>query len=404
MQMTSSQVSSLSASNPVSSLIQKHSHTRPVIISVGSPALAAYSLVLTSLNARSVYRRASRVSHGSRAAVAAALISLQQLPLELTQNERLLASIPISDWWRWEMGDRLSRRGAWSLATVKSIVWVVIILLFALVDCFVSLNSVDDSYEGYAISILWLWLLCLVIGWLWVPTFTRSELWSTPRFSNQQPVKKAATNVGWAMTASGPQKQIPTLKGRKRLVIDPVPEVNEVNEEGEKVKVESIQEDAKREEYDQKASPPPNPTHHQSITSFQSPPESRQGHDHLTVSENPNANQSAVIIARPVQTSINPETDKLLIPQKLTSLNRDEHRLTATFNYSRIMRYLVLVDGVLTALDKLAREKDVVSFSRTSLTEVVSLIINRTGSRPLGLPPLYPWRRSCSPREHSTRC
>jgi len=63
-------------------------------------------------------------------------------------------------------------------------------------------------------------------------------------------------------------------------------------------------------------------------------------------------------MARSTQPSINPETDELFIPQKLTSLTRDEHRLSPTFNYSRIMRYLVLVDDVLTALDKLAREKE----------------------------------------------
>jgi len=279
------------------------------------------------------------------------LISLQQLPLELTKDERLLASIPISDWWRQEIGDRLSRRGTWSLATVKSIVWVVIIFLFALVDSFVSLDFVDNSYEGYAISILWLWLLCLVIGWLWVPTFTRSELRSAPRFANQQSVKKTATKVGWAATAGGPPKQTQIPKGRKRLVIDPVPQV--FNDENKKVEVESIQEDAKREEYDQKAGSPSNPTHHQSITeSFQSPPDIQQGHDHLAVSANPNADQITVSMARPAQSSINPETDELFIPQKLTSLNRDEHRLTATFNYSRVMRYLVLVDDVLTALDQ----------------------------------------------------
>jgi len=334
--------------------------------------------------------------------VAAALISLQQLPLELTQDERLLASIPTNDLWKQEIKDQFSRRKTWSLATVKSVVWVVIIFLFALIDSFVSLDSVAGSYEGHAICIIWLWLPCLVIGWLRVPTFTGGELWSAPRFANQQPVKKVITKVRQATTTDGPPKQIPIRTGRKRLVIDPVPEINEENQ---KVEVESIQEYARREEIDQKASPLSNPTHHQSITSFQTHPEVHQGHDHLTVSVNPNANQSAISIARPVQPSINPEMDELLILQKLTSLNRDEHRLTATFNYSRIMRYLVLVDDVLTTLDKLAREKDEVGFSRKRLTEVVSIIINRRGSLPLGLPPLYSQRRrSCSLWERSPQC
>ena len=282
--------------------------------------------------------------------MAAALISLQQIPLELTEDERLLASIPITNSWSQEIGDRLSRRGTWSLAIVKYVAWVVITFAFALVDSFMF-----GSYEGHATAILWLWLLCLAIGWLWVPTFTRSELRSVPRSSNQRSVKRATTAVRRATTADGPR--IP--KGRKRFVIDPVPEVNEENE---KVKVESIQEDAKREEIDQKASPLSNPTYHQSTTSFRSPPEIQQGHDHLAISVSPNANQSAVSRTRSPKPSVNPETDELFVPQKLTLLNRDEHRLTATFNYSRIMRYLVLVNDVLTVLDKLTGEEDEVGF------------------------------------------
>ena len=334
--------------------------------------------------------------------MAAALISLQQTPLELAGNERLFASIPINDWWRQEIKDQLSRRGTWSLATVKSVVWVAIIFFFALIDSFVSLDSVAGSYEGHAICIIWLWLPCLVIGWLRVPTFTGGELWSAPRFANQQPVKKAITKVRPATTTDAPPKKIPIRTGRKRVVIDPVPEINEENQ---KVEVESIQECAGWEEIDQKADPLPNPTHHQSVTSFQTHPEGHQSHDHLTVSVNPNENQGVISVARSVQPSINPEMDELLILQKLTSLNRDEHRLAATFNYSRIMRYLVLVDNVLTTLDRLAREKDEVGFSRKRLTEVVSIIINRRGSLPLGLLPLYSERRrSCSLREHSPQC
>jgi len=57
------------------------------------------------------------------------------------------------------------------------------------------------------------------------------------------------------------------------------------------------------------------------------------------------------------QDQMDPETDQLLILKDLGSLNRDERRLSATFNYSRGMRYLVLVDDVLRALDKVARKE-----------------------------------------------
>ena len=62
-------------------------------MSLESPALAAYSLVLTSLNAQSVYYRvkASRSQH--KKSVKEALVSIQQAPLELTKDDRLLEFI-----------------------------------------------------------------------------------------------------------------------------------------------------------------------------------------------------------------------------------------------------------------------------------------------------------------------
>jgi len=381
-------------------------------MSLGSPALAAYSLVITSLNARLVYHRAKSIKHGGKGDVARALISLQQTPLELTKDERLLAFIPINDRWSQEIADRLNRRNAWSLAAGSSVAWVVIAFVFTLIDSFVSLdNTVDNMPEGHAVGTLWLWLLCLVIGWLWVPIFSSSELKTALNYANHQAVKKAAKKLRQAKESTRKAmdsaktklaRKFPERLGRSKKPIGSTITVVV----GENEKEQSIHEDTEhlREGTNQKVNPLPGPSHHQSAVSFQTHPESQQGHDHLTVSANPIAHQSAVSIAGSAQTSINPETDKLLIPQKLTSLNRDEHRLPATFNYSRLMRYLVLVEDVLAALDKLAREKAEVGFSRKRLAEVIPLILNRRGTLSLGLLPLCPRkRRSCSLRERSPR-
>jgi len=140
---------------------------------VGSPALAAYSLALTSINARTVYHKAQRINHESKNSVARILVSLQQTSLELTRDERLLAFIPISDRWRLETVDCLGRQYAWSVATGSAVAWVLIAFIFTLIDSFVSLNnSTDGGPEGHALGTLWLWLLCLVISWLWVPAST----------------------------------------------------------------------------------------------------------------------------------------------------------------------------------------------------------------------------------------
>jgi len=384
-----------------------------VIVSVGSPALAAYSLVLTSLNARLVYRRAQRITHESKNAVARALIALQQTPLELTKDDRLLAFIPTNDQWRHEIVDRLNRRNAWSVATGSSVAWVVVAFTFTLVDSFVSLSGTTNSpaSDGLAVGTLWLWLLCLVIGWLWVPTFTCGELKSAIGHANKKAAKKAAKRIkqkatkayasAKAKVANRLPRRVPILKGSKK----PVDPVLEIDEDNEKVKPGSINEDTQ-------PSPLPNTTHHQSTVSFQAPTESQHDHGHLTVSGNPTANPSAVSLPRSAaihsigaQSSIHPETDRLLIPKDdFGSLNRDERRLAATFNYSRIMRYLVLVDDVLRALGKLAREKEEVGLSRNRLIlEVVSLILHRKSDpSPRFLP--SPRGPLCSHRERSSRC
>jgi len=331
-------------------------------MSLGSPALAAYSLVLTSLNARSVYHKVEAIKYEHKRSTADALISIQQIPLELTDDPRLLEFIPHNDRWIQEIEDRLGQRNVWSIATGASIVWVIIAFLFTLVDSFISINdTVDVVTAGHAIGTIWLWLLCLVIGWLWVPALPSHELKSALSFANQQTVKR-------------------TVEARR-----------EAREKTRKVT----------------GSPEVDPSHHESTVPFETHSEGQQDHDHLTVSVNPNANRSVVSMDRSTQPSIDPETDELFIPLKRTSLNRDEHRLSATFNYSRIMRYLALVDDVLRALDRPALEKANVSLLRKCPTDVVSLILNRRGDLPLGSLPLCSRRRRirlCSLRERSLRC
>ena len=405
-------------------------------MSVGSPALAAYSLLLTSLNARTVYHRMKTSHYEHKKSLANVLVSIQQTPLALTDDPRLLDYILNNRRWREDIEERLKLTNFWPIKAVLFVAWVAAPFVFTVVSAFVSLDDPSDSsYDGYSTGILWLWLLCLVIGWLWVPTFPGNELRSALSFANQQAVKRsiktlrrAKEKARMAMRSAKnkitnrPRRGIPIPKGHKGLIIetlskfpkesetneesilprskkrvDPVPEFNE---EDEKLEVESIQEDTK-----QKADPPPNRPHRQSTAASQSHTDDQLDYDFLTISASSDANHSVASMSHSTQPSINPETDELFIPQKLTSLNRDEHRLTPTFNYSRVVRYLVLVDDVLQALDKLAWGKGEVGLSRERLVEVVSLILNRREALSLGLYPLCPRkRRLCSLRAHSLRC
>ena len=390
-------------------------------MSVGSPALAAYSLILTSLNVRSVYRRAEQIEHESKYDVARTLVSLQQTPLELTRDERLLVLIPSNDQWRQGVVDRLNSRNAKSVATKAFVGSVVMAFTLTLVDSFVSLNdSTDAADEGLAVGTVWLWLLCLVIGWLWVPTFTCGELNSAVGRANQKAAKRAAKRSGRAANKAhgsakskvtdGLSKRVSIPKGSKKPVVDPVPEVDEENEKAE---VESIQEDTELVEQESKpeADPLPGPTHRHSTVSFQFPIESHHGHGFFSF-RNPTATHSVVSSSRSSaifsisgKRKVIPETDRLFIPKDtFSSLNRDEIRLAAMFNYSRIMRYLVLVDDVLRVLDELTYERDEVGLSRKCLMlGVVSLIFNRKRGPSVGLL-LRPREALCSLRGPSPRC
>ena len=392
-------------------------------MSVGSPALAAYSLMLTSINARLVHRRAKRIDHENKTSVARALIALQQTPLELTKDQRLLAHIPVNDHWRQEILERLNRRNSWSLATGSSVAWVVIAFLFTLADSFVSLDDTSDGRpQGLAVGTLWLWLLCLIIGWLWVPTFSSGKIRFALRYANLKAAKKAAKRIRQARQAAGKavnsaknkinnrlSKRMHLGRGSKKPEVDTVTEVAEKNEN---VKEGSIQEDSRyagREAHGE-AHSLSSLAHNISTASIQV---LQQDRDSFSSNVNPAANQSAASVVRSAgiksasQTSLHADNDKLFIPLKESgSLYRDEFRLPATFNCSRAMRYLVLVDDVLRAVEKLTRvEKDEVGLSRKRLMlEVVSLVLNRRGG--LFLRPLLSLlkRSSCSLRGRSPQC
>ena len=369
-------------------------------MNIGSPALGAYSLALTALNARSVHRRVKSTI------VARALIALQQLPLRLTEDERLLSSIQIDDRWGREIRDRLGRRNTWTVAAATSIAWVVIAFIFTLVDSFVSLNdSTEDKAEGHAIGTIWLWLLCLVIGWLWVPTFTCGELHSALHHANRKAARKAAKSIrklketaNHAMDSAKAKlpKRMLSLKEPKKPDTDPV---IEVTEENEKVKEESIQENDKHALHGP-------PTAH-----FQLPSGSPHSHGHLSISisQIPHRSTASVVLSSEgyadTQSSIHPETDKLLISREdRGSLSRDEFRNAPTFNYARIMGYLALVNDVLEALDNVVLERGKVR--KSPMVGVTSLTLNRERRSlpPLGsLPP--PLRgKFCSPQGRSPRC
>ena len=350
-------------------------HTSSVVMSVGSPALAAYSLVLTALNNRSVYRRVDRIERiedKNKAIIARALISLQQIPLELTKKEHFLAFISIVDQWEQEIVGRVDQRDAWSIATASSVAWVVVAFLFTLIDSFISLNNPANTLYNsmiaksspHSVGTLWLWLLCLVIGWLWVPTFARRELESALRYANHKAAKEAAGRSEQAR-----QITLQTINSAKEIPRGSGESIIEAVEEDQKVEKESVQEVDRHagQKTDQKSDPLPNTT----ARSLQLDSEGQRNRCHPGDSEDQNSAGGA-------QDRIDPVRDKLLIPKHFSYRSRDEFRHPATFNYARIFRFLVFVEDVSRMFEELSREKDEVSVSRKrQVTQVVSVILSR---------------------------
>ena len=154
-----------------------HRHTL-VTLTIGSPTLAAFSLALSAINARWAYGRFSAINYPNRKNAAKALICLQQVPLRLTTRDGLLASLIVlpenDDWWDC-LVDRLEHTHTWTIAAATSIIWVIIAFVFTIVDSFKNLGKNLNS-TGQGVGSLWLWLVPIVVGWLWIPVCTYNKL------------------------------------------------------------------------------------------------------------------------------------------------------------------------------------------------------------------------------------
>ena len=344
-------------------------------MSVGSPALAAYSLMVTCFNTRMVKKKASSTTHGARQDVARVLIALQQFPLELTKDELLLQSIPTDDKWRSEILDRLDKKNAWTLAAGASVAWVILAFVFTLVDSFVNVSDPSSGgSDGLAVGTLWLWLLCLVVGWLWVPIFSSSEIKAAIRRANTKTAR--STTKKYIRPARDMIRRAGRRHNQKPSTTPGTPPLDDAVDEKENEKQESIQEGETRPEDVAELRSNPSP----SATPLHAPVESQQDHNRISVGGIQTTHQSITNVERypGVQpeaaistTSLHPERHKLLIPFTNSGwLHRDEFRHPATFNYSRIMRYHVLVDDVFRTLDRIDLAEEVGISRKWPMTEL----------------------------------
>ncbi|KAG1727272.1 uncharacterized protein EDB91DRAFT_893799 [Suillus paluster] len=138
------------------------------ILTVGSPVLAGYSMIITILNARWISRRFENLSFPNTGDAVRILISLQQNPLRITNDDSLLSSLVVlpenDDWWP-TIADFLDYTHTWSIASATSIAWVIIAYLLTVASSLSDVRSNINS-NGQGTGSVWLWLIPIVIGWL----------------------------------------------------------------------------------------------------------------------------------------------------------------------------------------------------------------------------------------------
>jgi hypothetical protein len=141
-----------------------------IMLTIGSPTLAIFSLVITVLNSRWIKRRFARITYPNSEQAVTILNNLQQslLRVEKTSlNGRLplLASqivLPQNDQW-WQRGEAiLAFTHTWSMANIASVGWAVVAYIFTIT----SMDPASMNVIGPAVACAWLWLLPLVVGWL----------------------------------------------------------------------------------------------------------------------------------------------------------------------------------------------------------------------------------------------
>ncbi|KAJ7037263.1 hypothetical protein C8F04DRAFT_1331672 [Mycena alexandri] len=123
-----------------------------VILAVGSPMLAAYSLALTLINGRWLARHFAGISYPNAIDAFHVLNGLQQAPLSVSNEDSLLKSLvvlPENDkWWEY-LKELLHWEHTWNIPAATSIGWVFISYLFTVIDAFDASTRPSTNYGGW---------------------------------------------------------------------------------------------------------------------------------------------------------------------------------------------------------------------------------------------------------------
>ena len=151
---------------------RSHKRTGPLddivnfLITIGSPALAAYSLQITHLNKYWITSALLDIDYPNAGHMASVLSAFHHIPIQIEYRPPFLHSLvvlPDNDkFWSQLAAANSSRR--WSIPLVMSYVLVIFSLFLTTAD---SISNRPGDI-GYSIAAIWTFLLPLIIGWLYV--------------------------------------------------------------------------------------------------------------------------------------------------------------------------------------------------------------------------------------------
>ena len=158
-----------------------------LLLTLGSPAIAAYSLALTLLNARRINQKFRHVREENQwlhrplqiKAIKAArsiLIETQHVPIQVCNGQRREISqlIVRPENWAWWCSLRqklLTTKRKWTYSLYAQVGWVCVSQILAIIDFFTATMTSHSSIGiGLAINSLWLWMIPIVLGWVYVGT------------------------------------------------------------------------------------------------------------------------------------------------------------------------------------------------------------------------------------------
>lgn len=133
------------------------------LVTIGSPALAGYSLQITHLNKCWITKAFFRVEHPNSQHMSTVLSSFHHVPIRITSRPPLLRALTAphnNEFWSHLAVANKTRQ--WSVPLIISYVLVIVSVILSIID---SVSSRPGDI-GYSIAAIWTFLLPLIIGWL----------------------------------------------------------------------------------------------------------------------------------------------------------------------------------------------------------------------------------------------